>query len=156
MLGNAGRWLGWWRRRPRRSAAAAVWHFRVERERSAIGNVNDTIARQLCASVPEAALRAVQVAVDELLTNVLMHAVQAAGPIEVEISRTRDAVETTIIYIAAEFDPTAWQPPAAARTLATARIGGHGIELVRSLMDEFRYAHDAGRNVVRLRKRCAL
>jgi anti-sigma regulatory factor (Ser/Thr protein kinase) len=153
MLGNAGRWLGWWRRRPRTSAAAAVWRFRVERDRSAIGKLNDSIAQQLRASVPESALRAVQVAVDELLTNVLMHAEQAAGPIEVEISRVREAVDTTIVYVAAEFDPTTWQPPVAGMTVATARIGGHGIELVRSLMDEFRYVHEAGRNVLTLRKR---
>lgn len=152
-MGNGERWVGWWRRaRPR--APVAAWHFRIERERAAIGSLNRTIEQTLRAQVPEPALRALQVALDELLTNVIMHAEQPAGPIEVEIEQVADALDTTITYVAREFDPTAWKPVARSTTVATARVGGLGIALVRSLMDDFRYAFDRGRNVVSLRKRC--
>lgn len=136
------------------ATAVALLSVRVARERAAIARFNDTVERELLAQVPQAALRALQVALDELLTNVVLHADQAAGPIEVEIARERDVLATTISYIAEAFDPTAWQPDARARSIASAPIGGLGIQLVRSLMDDFRYAYSDGRNVVSLRKRC--
>jgi len=140
----------WWRR----GSSVAALQFRVERERAAIGRLNDAIERKLKTHIPDAALRALQVALDELLTNVIMHAEQASGPIEIEISRQRNSLRTTISYIAEEFDPTRWKPAAGNASVATARIGGLGIALVRSLMDEFGYVYEAGRNVVSLQKRC--
>jgi anti-sigma regulatory factor (Ser/Thr protein kinase) len=152
-MGNGERWAGWLRRaRPR--APTAPWHFCIERERAAVGQLNDAIEQTLHAQIPESALRALQVALDELLTNVIMHAEQAAGPIEVEIAQAQNSLETTITYIAKEFDPTEWKAATSSAGVATARIGGLGIVLVRSLMDDFRYAYADGRNVVRLRKRC--
>ncbi|HEY2395275.1 MAG TPA: ATP-binding protein [Rudaea sp.] len=135
-------------------APTAAWQFVIERERAAIGRFNAAMQQTLRTHVPESALRALQVSLDELLTNVIMHAEQAAGPIEVEIERVADSLDTTIGYIAREFDPTAWKPAARSASVATTRIGGLGIVLVRSLMDDFRYSYDDGRNVVRLRKRC--
>lgn len=153
MLGK-GESRGWWRGGASASATVAPLHYRVERERTAIAKLNDSVEQTLRAQIPEAALRALQIAIDELLTNVVMHAAQAAGPIEVEIARERNVLAMTISYIADEFDPTAWQPVVREVTVATARVGGLGIQLVRSLMDEFQYRYDAGRNIVSLRKRC--
>jgi anti-sigma regulatory factor (Ser/Thr protein kinase) len=152
MLGKSGRLGGWWRKAPQ--AIVPVLRARIARERAAIGAFNDTLERSLQSQVSESALRAVQVALDELLTNVIMHAEQAAGPIEVEIVREQNIVATTISYIADEFDPTSWRPAPRGTTVAAARVGGLGIQMVRTLMDEFSYAYDAGRNVVTLRKRC--
>jgi len=115
--------------------------------------LHDSLEEKLLGQVPEAALRALQVALDELLTNVIMHAEQAAGPVEVEIARAPDALDTRIRYLADEFDPTSWCPPQRGTSVATARIGGLGIELVRMLMDEFRYEYSDGCNVLMLRKR---
>ena len=153
MVGN-GDGGGGWRSEPESITSIPVLHVRIARERAAVGELNATLEQNLHAQVPAAALRAVQVALDELLTNVIMHAQQAAGPIEVEVAREQHALATTIIYVAAEFDPTAWRPALADPSIATARIGGLGIQLVRSLMDEFGYAYDDGRNIVSLRKRC--
>lgn len=150
MLGKGGRSAGWGSR-PR--AESAAWQFRVERERSAVGRLNDAIAQALMPVVPDSVLRALQVAFDELLTNVIMHAEQAAGPVEIEVRRAGDAIEASIRYVAVEFDPTRWQPDPTVATVSVSRIGGHGIRLVRSLMDDFRYVHDAGVNVVTICKR---
>lgn len=158
MAGWRERWRRWWHK-PQAAAASTgvVWKLRVERDRAAIGRFNDRLEKTLLPSVPESALRAVQIAVDELLTNVLMHAHQASGTIEVQLSRSRGAIDATIGYLAEPFDPTACKPAPAdpGISIDTARIGGHGIPLVRSLMDEFRYEYtDDGRNVVHLRKKC--
>lgn len=155
MLGKGdSRRGGWWRRGSQAPPPATPLQFRVERDRSAIARLNDTVERTLQARIPESALRALQIALDELLTNVVMHAEQAAGSIDIEIAHERDALATTISYAADAFDPTAWRPVERDVTIGNARIGGHGIALVRSLMDEFRYAYSDGRNVVSLRKRC--
>jgi anti-sigma regulatory factor (Ser/Thr protein kinase) len=154
MWGKASSRSGEHRTRGAAAAAVALLSVRVARERAAIARFNDTVERELLSQVPPAALRALQVALDELLTNVVMHADQAAGPIEVEIARERDALSTTISYIAEAFDPTAWKSDGRQRSVASAAIGGLGIQLVRSLMDDFQYAYSDGRNVVSLRKRC--
>ena len=153
MAGTSERWGAWWRGPGRVEAPTAVWNFRVERQRGAVGRLHDSIEEKLLGHVPEAALRALQVALDELLTNVIMHAEQAAGPIDVEIARAPDALDTRISYLADEFDPTSWTPPQRGTSVETARIGGLGIDLVRMLMDEFRHEYADGCNVLMLRKK---
>jgi anti-sigma regulatory factor (Ser/Thr protein kinase) len=150
-MGNLLARLRQWRRLRQ---SAQVWVARVERDRSAIGRFSDSLQARLADTVPAKALHDVLVAFDELLTNVIMHAEQTAGPIDVELRYGPRAIEATISYFAAEFDPTLWRAAPSGMTLAGSRIGGLGITLVRSLMDEFRYEFVDGRNVLRLVKRC--
>ena len=136
------------------AAALAVWQFRVERERAAVGQLNDTLEKTLQAQIPESALRALQVALDELLTNVIMHASHASGAIDVQVARGPDTLEVSISYTADRFDPTTRRALAPITSVSNARIGGLGIELVRLLMDDFRHDYADGRNVLSLRKKC--
>jgi anti-sigma regulatory factor (Ser/Thr protein kinase) len=144
------------RRKPQDAAASTgvVWQLRVERERGAIGRLNDRLDESLRPSVPEPALRALQVALDELLTNVVMHARQASGPIELRVARSARSLDAQISYTAAEFDPTRVKEHVHATSVEDSEIGGLGVSLVRALMDEFRYEYADGRNVVHLRKKC--
>ena len=142
------RWR-FWRRKP-----ALLWRTRVERERAAIGRFNDEVQRKLDGKVPAHIVHDMLVAFDELLTNVVMHAEQAAGPIDVELKRGRKAVSATIRYLAVEFDPTTWRAAPAGMTVATSRIGGLGIQLVRRLMDDFSYEYVDGHNVLVIAKHC--
>lgn len=150
------RWRKWWSK-PQSEAAAptgVVWHLRVERERGSVGRLNDRLELKLGPSVPDVVLRPLQVALDELLTNVIMHAQQASGPIELQLARSAGALDVTISYLADPFDPTVWQSEPGASSIETSQIGGLGIPLVRALMDDFRHEYVDGRNVVHLRKRC--
>jgi anti-sigma regulatory factor (Ser/Thr protein kinase) len=135
-------------------ASAPAWRTRVERERSAIGRFNETVEQKLVGQVPAKVVHDLQVVFDELLTNVVMHAQQAAGPIEIELQHDRYRVTATIRYLADEFDPTTWREESLSMTVAASRIGGLGIALVRRLMDEFRYEYVDGHNVLKLVKRC--
>jgi anti-sigma regulatory factor (Ser/Thr protein kinase) len=157
MGGWRERWRNWWRG-PQVAAApvttGVVWKLRVERDRAAIGRFNERMEKTLLPSVPESALRALQISVDELLTNVLMHAQQASGTIDLQLARSPGAVDATIEYLAEAFDPTTWQAPPPGDSIGSTRIGGQGILLVRQLMDEFRYEHMDGRNTIHLRKKC--
>jgi len=148
-MGNFFDRLRFWRRQP-----VLLWRARVERERAAIGRFNDEVLARLGGKVPQQAVHDLMVVFDELLTNVVMHAEQAAGPIEVELNRGRSVVGATIRYLAVEFDPTTWRAGPAGMTVATSRIGGLGIQLVRRLMDDFRYEYIDGHNIVIVAKRC--
>ena len=143
-------------RKPQQGAASTgvVWQLRVERERSAVGRLNDRLEQTLRPSVPEPALRALQVALDELLTNVIMHARQASGPIELRVARSARALDAQISYLADEFDPTRVKEHVHATSIEDSEIGGVGVSLVRALMDEFRHEYVDGRNVLHLRKKC--
>ena len=154
MAGTSERWGAWWRGPRRVEAPLAVWSFRVERQRAAVGKLHDSLEEKLLSQVPEPALRALQVALDELLTNVIMHAGPAAEPIELQLARSAGVLDVTIRYAADRFDPTAARDVPAATSIADSQPGGLGIPLVRALMDEFRHEYVDGRNVVHLRKKC--
>ena len=154
MAGLAERFARWWRKPQKAVPTGVVWHLRVERDRAAIGKLNDRLEQQLGPSVPEPALRALQVTLDELLSNVVMHADGASGPVDLKLSRTVGAIDATVSYFADPFDPTAWKPDAPPKTIENAKMGGHGLPLVRALMDEFRHEYADGRNVLHLKKRC--
>jgi len=155
MAGWRERWFGG-RRKPQAEAGptGVVWSLRLERDRSAIGKLNDRIEQNLLPSVPDTVVRSLQVALDELLTNVIMHADQAAGPIELQLARSAGVLDVTIRYLADPFDPTAVRDVPTATSIADSQPGGLGIPLVRALMDEFRHEYVDGRNVVHLRKKC--
>ncbi len=154
MAGWGERWRRWWRKPEAAVPTGVVWHLRIDRDRASIGKLNDRLEQQLQPSVPEPALRALQVVLDELLTNVVMHADGASGPIDLKLSRSVGALDATISYFADPFDPTTWQPEASPKTIQHAKIGGLGIPLVRALMDDFRHEYADGRNVLHLKKRC--
>jgi anti-sigma regulatory factor (Ser/Thr protein kinase) len=155
MPGWRERWFGE-RRKPQAAAGptGVVWNLRLERDRSAIGRLNDRIEQNLLPSVPDTVVRSLQVALDELLTNVIMHAAQASGPIELQLARSAGTLDVTIRYVADPFDPTVGKAKAAATSIADSQLGGLGIPLVRALMDEFRHEYVDGRNIVHLRKKC--
>lgn len=155
MAGSGERWRTWWHKpQAAEVPTGVVWNLRVERERGAVGRLNDRLEQKLRPSVPDVVLRPLQVALDELLTNVIMHAQQTSGPIELRLARSAGALDVTISYLADEFDPTIWQSMPGGDSIETSQIGGLGIPLVHALMDEFRHEYVDGRNILHLRKRC--
>lgn len=128
------------------------WRYRVARQRRAIGRFADALERDLQAAEVEPSVRqALAVALDELLANVVMHAVAARGPVHVRLRRDEDGLSARLRYAAAPFDPTAQDAPTGPETLAEARIGGLGIAIVRSLCAEFLHEYRRGENRLRLR-----
>ena len=76
-------------------------------------------------------------AVDEAVTNVIVHGYQGqGGAIEIEMSREGDALVIRIRDEAAPFDPTIVPPPDLTLPLAQRIPGGLGIHLIRQIMDE--------------------
>jgi len=99
-------------------------------------------------------LHAFQVAFDELLTNVVSYAEGGDGePMGVSLERGDDFLLARIRYRAAEYDPTARAAPDTEAAMTERQIGGLGVFIVQSLMDEFSYQYVDGYNVLTLRKR---
>lgn len=97
----------------------------------------------------------VQLALDEWLANVINHAWSEAGPHRGEVTLVLDDGR---LVLAIKDDGPAFNPleraaPDLDSPLEERAIGGLGIHLIRSMMDEVRYARNQGQNVLTLVKR---
>ena len=127
-------------------------------DRSGIARVNAAFASFAdLHALPAPVRRSLQIALDELLSNTIDHgfAGQGEGKAIIEAEAGPNQVILRLTDDGPPFDPfgVAPLPPDASLPLAERRSGGHGIHLVRELMDEVSYQRRAGRNVVVLTKR---
>jgi anti-sigma regulatory factor (Ser/Thr protein kinase) len=92
---------------------------------------------------------------EELVANTIAYGYGDTAPHEIEVQLAWDGA-TLVIDIADDgkpFDPTLAPVPDVGAALEDRPIGGLGIHLVRTLMDEVAYRREGGRNRVRLCKR---
>jgi serine/threonine-protein kinase RsbW len=104
--------------------------------------------------LPAEAANAVHIAVDEAVSNAIVHGYPggARGEIAVRLGLRPDGVVIEVEDDGAPFDPRQVPPPDLTLPLDQRPIGGLGIHLIRSLMDEMSYVRRAGRNVLKLVK----
>jgi anti-sigma regulatory factor (Ser/Thr protein kinase) len=96
-----------------------------------------------------------QIALDEVLSNILRHAYTdtARHTIELRMAVGPAQVVLEVIDDGAPFDPTAI-PPSRPRTIgAQPQVGGLGLVFIKRLMDEVAFVRRDGRNHLTLRKR---
>jgi len=96
---------------------------------------------------------ATQLALEEILSNVIRHGCADGARHEIELTlRAGDAgVELEVADDGLAFDPTAAPEAELDLPLAERRVGGLGIHLLRAFAREIAYERVAGRNVLRLR-----
>ena len=138
----------------RRNANGATrrWRYRVPVRRAAIGIFADRMEQDLgAAGVAESVRQSVATVLDELLANVIMHAVAVRGPVHVHLRCADTELVARLRYCAAAFDPTALAVAHLPTTIASANIGGVGIAMVRAMTREFTYQHRRGENHLRVR-----
>lgn len=108
--------------------------------------------------MPEQSLFALQVALDEIVSNVIKYAWPEAGAhdIEIRITARDNGVEVEIIDDGRMFDPR--DAPKRDRPLPGQRPqpGGVGVQMTRQLVDRIDYARAGDRNHTTLTKLCAL
>ena len=102
------------------------------------------------AAWPADLASAVELCLDEVVTNIAMHGGSAAGDIAIEIDHDAVAFIACIEDGGPPFDPTAEKQPLP-QSLDEAKIGGLGLVLVRRLSTEMRYERIGGRNRLTLR-----
>lgn len=105
-------------------------------------------------SVPPATAYAVNLSVDELLTNTISYGYEDSDQHRIDLSVCLDG-DVLTIEIADDgiaFEPTSADDPDTAASIEDRPIGGLGIFLTRKMMDSFDYRRDDGRNIVTLTK----
>lgn len=97
-----------------------------------------------------------QLAVEEVVTNVIVHGYgDAGGEILVSLSYSADdaAIEIRVEDSAEPFDPLTLPEPDISASMDDRKIGGLGIFLARQVMDDIRYRYENNRNILVLRKK---
>lgn len=108
-------------------------------------------------AVPLKALVALQVSVDEIVSNVIKYAWKDGGhQVHVRITAQTDAVEVEVVDDGEAFNPFAAPHPPTSEQDARPGPGGIGIRMVRRLMDEVEYARKGACNHTVMLKRCRL
>ncbi|MBE9607994.1 ATP-binding protein [Chitinilyticum piscinae] len=130
-----------------------VLEYRLNSDLAAIAGLAEAVTAFL-AQTPRIAMQ-VNLCLDELLTNTILHGFAGASGHEIAVSLklAGDWLEIVISDDAPAFDPfTEVAPPDLDAELDDRIPGGLGVHFVRSLMDDYRLVREDGRNRILLRK----
>lgn len=106
------------------------------------------------SGVPMMEAARIQLAVEEAVTNVVTHGYEGTGgEVSVQCVPSPDLVQITITDAGPAFDPTKIPPADIMADLEHRNIGGLGVHLIRSVMDEVRYTREMNENRLTLVKR---
>ena len=110
------------------------------------------------AGCPPRVLFGIAVSLEEALTNIVSYGFPHGPPPEgariwLQCRWTPQRAELRIEDNGVPFDPSGLPDPAPAPSVEEARVGGHGMQLVRHFMGEVQYAFEGGRNVLVLAAR---
>jgi phosphoserine phosphatase RsbU/P len=102
--------------------------------------------------IPRSLVFAVQLCLEEAVTNVIEHGAGAGGPepITIALARHGDTLTARIEDDGPPFDPTRAEPRALAETVAEAASGGFGLRLIRQHARTASYERAAERNCLTL------
>jgi anti-sigma regulatory factor (Ser/Thr protein kinase) len=109
-------------------------------------------------SVPQACAFKLNIALEELLTNTISYGFEDSGRHEIALTVACQGEEIVaeIKDDARQYDPLQEAPePDLDSALEERRVGGLGVYLVKTLMDDVRYEYRDGQNRVTLRKNIA-
>ncbi len=107
--------------------------------------------------LPASVVNALNVALDEAVSNAINHGYDAGvrGEIAVRLRRAADSVEVEVEDDGRPFDPLQAPAPDLTLPLELRPVGGLGIHLIKNLMDEVSYVRHDGRNLLKMAKRLA-
>ncbi len=90
-----------------------------------------------------------QLAVEEVITNIINHGYKnAGGEIVISCRIKVNHAEVRISDNAPRFDPLSLPEPELDTTVKDRKIGGLGVFLVRQVMDEISYRYENGQNIL--------
>ena len=116
----------------------------------------DRLGKEL--QVPARALVQLQVALDEIVSNVVKYSWPDGGAHQLQVRILADAtgISLDIFDDGQPFDPRQEPEPAARAAGRRPRPGGVGVQMVKKLVDELAYERAGGRNHTRLTKNFAI
>ncbi len=105
--------------------------------------------------VPEVQISAIVLALDEMCSNLMIHAHHCNPDHTLEIHINHEGKHTFVFEIiddGSAFDINQFREPGMDSLVQEKRKGGLGIRLVKSIMDKIEYTTEGGKNVCRLTK----
>ena len=105
--------------------------------------------------LPAKAVQAADLALEEHLTNVFAHGYDDQGEHEllVRLTRAGSWLQIQVEDDGRPFNPSSQPPLDTSAPLETRPLGGLGVHLIRSFMDELNYRREEGKNIFVMRKR---
>ena len=133
-------------------------NLRIANDLAELSRVAESVD-EFCANqaIPAACAFKLNIALEELLTNTISYGYADTGQheIAVDIAREGETLVAEISDDARQYDPLQAPPPDLNSAIEDRRIGGLGVHLVKTMMDDVTYAYRDGRNHVTLRKNIA-
>jgi serine/threonine-protein kinase RsbW len=97
---------------------------------------------------------AVNLAVEELFTNMVRHSPGGRNEVTIDFEREGDRILVTMVDEGVdEFDVTRKPDADTSLPLEKRQVGGLGIYLVKHMVDEVRYRHENRSNIITIMKR---
>jgi len=117
----------------------------VDERFSEFADVND---------LPDPVRQSVSIVLDEMLNNIISYAYQGEKEkeIDIQVELAGNRLVITLKDGGVPFNPFSRETPDTSESLEEREIGGLGIHLVRSMMDEYNYQRQISKNVVTLVK----
>ena len=105
--------------------------------------------------IPSRTLYAVNLALDEVVTNVVLYGFESSAgqEVAVRVETVGSDLRSEVVDGGREFNPLSAPVPDLTVALEERALGGLGIHLVRSLMDRVEYRRENAKNVLTMRKR---
>ena len=122
-----------------------------------LGRVRDFVQEAMTnLGAPASCAADMQLAVDEAVTNVIVHGYRGAGDVEVEVQPSSNTLLVHIRDRAPHFDPAQYGgADLSVSPLDQPAPGGFGLHLIRGVVDEIEHCIlEDGRNELTLIKRC--
>ena len=131
--------------------------LRVKSRTENLSEIRDFVSvKALDAGIPEAIVENIILAVDEACTNIIKHAYKLSpeGEINIKVDYDEDRFTVSIIDYGKSFDPNRVPLPDLQKYYREHRVGGLGMYLMKSLMDDVTYTSIPGKyNQVLLSKK---
>jgi len=127
-------------------------------EKAVIGNINDvtTFVEEKLETMdcPMKVIMQIDVAIDELFSNIVNYGYEDGGIITVCVDELQDPRRVAITFIdeAIPYDPLAKEDPDVTLDIKDRSIGGLGIYLVKKTMDHMEYEYKDKKNILRIEK----
>jgi anti-sigma regulatory factor (Ser/Thr protein kinase) len=101
-------------------------------------------------------ISAVNLALDEILANIISHAYRddAVHTIELQLTLHDRAIHVVVSDDGRPFNPLTWPPPDLDVPIDRRPVGGLGLYIARSVVDSIEYRREDEKNVLTLWKRC--
>jgi len=132
-----------------------IYRYNIGCSLSNLKGVRDFVRKSLIdQSISEVELGAITLAVDEMCSNLMIHAHHCNPDDHLELSITTGDKNLVfeITDNASIFDINKFNEPALENLIHEKRKGGLGIRLVKSIMDQVEYIKRDGKNVCRMIK----